>query len=243
VSTRIQPQTEATTKAMTKEVFCQAWFAGAIAGLSMAASLSLPADATLRWNIYESSGNVIVSASGSLTLPLDAGTASCGAAGAIISSVSAICTGPNDPVTVYRISGPVAMNGSVNAVGANAVSGIAAGMNGGGSSGTGNPGNLFLSTSYTSGASIASTATFSGRTLASLGFTTTGLIGTWTLQPKDGTDPYNAFDTVYVCIGAAPCGATPAPAPLPLLGASAAFGWSRRLRRRVAQDQLSQPDD
>lgn len=31
---------------------------------------------------------------------------------------------------------------------------------------------------------------------------------------------------------------TPVPGPLPILGAAAAFGWSRRLRRRLASDQV-----
>jgi hypothetical protein len=59
-----------------------------------------------------------------------------------------------------------------------------------------------------------------------MGFTTTGLIGTWTLA---GTG-----DTINVVLGppAAPQ-STAVPGPLPLLGAAAAFGWTRRLRRRI----------
>jgi len=76
---------------------------------------------------------------------------------------------------------------------------------------------------YVSNTPIVSSATFNGRTLAGLGFTTTGLIGTWTLN---GTS-----ETIDVVIGA-PSAAVPG--PLPLLGAGAAFGWSRRLRKRIA---------
>jgi len=69
---------------------------------------------------------------------------------------------------------------------------------------------------------MISSATFNGETLASMGFTTTtGLIGTWTLN---GTS-----ETIQVVLGQ-PSAAVPG--PLPLLGAGAAFGWSRRLRKR-----------
>lgn len=133
------------------------------------------------------------------------------------------------------------MNGTVSQIGANSVTGIAAGMNAGGPTGTGNPGYLFLSPSYSPATSISSTATFNDKTLAGLGFTTTGLIGTWTLMPANVNDSYSAFDTIYVCLGPGPCGATPTPGPLPVLGAAAAFGVSRRLRRRVALGSVSHP--
>lgn len=83
---------------------------------------------------------------------------------------------------------------------------------------------FLISSSYSSGAPIISSATFNGETLASLGFTTTGPLGSWTLS---GTS-----ETINVVIGSP--GAAAVPGPLPLLGAGAAFGWSRRLRRRIA---------
>ena len=79
---------------------------------------------------------------------------------------------------------------------------------------------MYIDQSYTSGAPFVSSATFNGQTLASLGFTTTGLIGTWTLN---GTS-----ESINVVIGAPSPAAVPG--PLPLLGAGAAFGWSRLLR-------------
>jgi hypothetical protein len=82
---------------------------------------------------------------------------------------------------------------------------------------------LRLDPAYTPNSPIVSSATFNGTTLSALGFTTTGLIGTWTL---DGTS-----ETIQVVIGAPPPAAVPG--PLPLLGAGAAFGWARRLRKRT----------
>jgi len=78
---------------------------------------------------------------------------------------------------------------------------------------------------YLSNTPIVSSATFNGTTLAGLGFTTTGLIGTWSLT---GTS-----ESIQVIIGAPTSPGATVPGPLPLLGAGAAFGWSRRLRKRI----------
>jgi hypothetical protein len=80
-----------------------------------------------------------------------------------------------------------------------------------------------MDTTYTGGP-IISSSTFGMSTLAGLGFTTTGLLGTWTL---DGTG-----DTIEVRVAAPPAPPTSAtPGPLPILGAAAAFGSVRKLRR------------
>jgi len=79
--------------------------------------------------------------------------------------------------------------------------------------------------------SLLSSATFNGQTLASLGFTTTGLIGTWTI---DGTS-----ESIQVIL--APPSPAAVPGPLPLVGAAAAFGFSRRLRKRVAAPMSTPP--
>ena len=83
--------------------------------------------------------------------------------------------------------------------------------------------------SYIYNTPIVSSATFNGQTLASLGFTTTGLIGTWTI---DGTS-----ESIQVFLG--PPAAVPG--PLPLVGAAAAFGFSRRLRKRIAAPLSTPP--
>jgi hypothetical protein len=69
-----------------------------------------------------------------------------------------------------------------------------------------------------------SSTTFNGKSLLGIGITTTGLLGTWTLA--------EIGDTIEVRTGAPP--AANVPGPLPLFGAAAAFGYSRRLRRRVS---------
>jgi len=63
-----------------------------------------------------------------------------------------------------------------------------------------------------------------------LGFTTTGLIGTWSLT---GTS-----ETIQMIVGP-PTAA--APGPLPVFGAAVAFGWSRRLRKRIAAPLITPP--
>jgi hypothetical protein len=88
-----------------------------------------------------------------------------------------------------------------------------------------------LASAYVSNTPIVSSATFNGRTLAGLGFTTTGLIGTWSLT---GTS-----ETINVFLGNPVSAAVPG--PLPLLGAGAAFGWSRRLRKRIAAPLSTPP--
>ena len=81
---------------------------------------------------------------------------------------------------------------------------------------------------YVSGSPILSRATFNARTLADLDITAEGLIGTWILAETG--DKINVF---------AGSPATGAPNPLPLFGAAAAFGWSRRLRRRLSTNKTS----
>jgi hypothetical protein len=105
-----------------------------------------------------------------------------------------------------------------------------------------NGGAFFIDSAYSSGAPLSSSATFAGKTLGTgangLGFITTGLIGTWTLN--------GSGDTINVCVGVnpgSPCGSSSSavPGPLPLLGAAAAFGYSRRLRRRVSLSHSTSP--
>jgi hypothetical protein len=85
---------------------------------------------------------------------------------------------------------------------------------------------------YINGTPIISSATFNGQSLAGLGFNTPGVVATWSLDTTN--------DTINVVIGPPPAAAVPG--PLPLLGAGAAFGFSRRLRRRVALRSASKPN-
>ena len=196
------------------------------------------AKAILTYYIFENAGNVEVQAVGSLILPNSVGSDSgCGPTpgGYIDSSIAGICTGPEGPVyNKYSIAGPLTFNGSVDIGPASSISGIFTILEGDNDT-------FGIANTYTSSNAINSTATFNAKTLTGIGFTTTGLLGTWTLQPLDGSDTYSAFDTIQVVIGAPPSPSTAVPGPLPLFGAAAAFGWSRRLRKRITAPLITPP--
>lgn len=82
-----------------------------------------------------------------------------------------------------------------------------------------------LASGYTQGTPITSTGLILGKSLSTLGLSSTsGLLGTWTI----------GSDSIEVWAGAKPTASSAAaPGPLPLLGAGAAFGYSRRLRSRL----------
>jgi hypothetical protein len=185
---------------------------------------SQPAKAVLTFNIFETTGRVVVQASGGLSLPapIDAGT--CSPPNALTSSDASICTGPNSIVNVYTLSGLTSFLGTAADPTPSTFGGIAVGIFGG-------QGLFGIDQTYIPGSSISSFATYAGQSLASLGFTTTGLIGTWQLQGVLGSA--GQIDVVI--------GAPSVPGPLPLLGAAAAFGWSRRLRRRIATPLITPP--
>ena len=179
-----------------------------------------PAQALLTYNIFETSGgDVVVETNGSLTLGASTGTETCGFDGAILSTAALICTGPSQTSPSYSLTGPTTFNGTVFLLPASSVSGITTGF-------SGEEAVFGIDPDYMSGDLIVSSATFNNTTLAGLGFTTTGLIGTWTLE--DGGDQIRVV-------------LTEVPGPLPLLGAGAAFGYSRRLRRRINTSQATPP--
>ena len=195
------------------------------------------AKAILTYYIFENAGNVEVQAVGSLILPNSTGSGACGIdppGGEIRPDRALICAGNDLNANEYNIQGPASFNGTVRIDPADSVTGIPTFL-------VGASLNFGIDPGYTPGTSITSTATFNSQTLAGLGFTTTGLLGTWTLQPKDGSDTYSAFDTIQVVIGAPPSPSTAVPGPLPLFGAAAAFGWSRRLRKRITAPLITPP--
>jgi hypothetical protein len=186
------------------------------------------ARAVLIYNIYESAGDVVVMASGSLDLTgatKKVGFWSC-QPGVIDSPPAILCAGPTTLSTPYQISSPGTFNQTVIRYPASSVSGIATMLYGFFS--------LFaIPITYTSNTPIVSSATFNSTTLAGLGFTGNGPIGTWTL---DGTS-----ETIQVILGSPPQAGAAVPGPMPLLGAAAAFGWSRRLRKRIATPLITPP--
>lgn len=184
------------------------------------------AKAVLTYNIFESGGNVVVQTSGSLnfTGATQDGTYSLGKNGLIDSLFGILNTGPNNSSSpAYVISGPKDFNGDGFAD-ASSASGIMTLINASIRA-------FSIDPTYVSTTPIVSSATFNGQTLVSLGFTTTGLIGTWSLT---GTS-----ETIQLFLGNPPAAAVPG--PLPLFGAAAAFGWSRRLRKRIATPLSTPP--
>ena len=183
------------------------------------------AHAILTYNIFESGPDVVVQTKGSINLPVDAvGNINCLFDGFIRSATATLCTGPSGFSPRYFLaSGPPIFNGSVSIGPANSVSGITTSLRGLNFIA---PRGFAIDSSYVSGTPVVSSATFSNTTLASLGFTTTGLIGTWTLDETG--------DTINIVLG--PTEAVPA--PLPMFGAVVAFGWSRNLRRRITASRV-----
>jgi hypothetical protein len=190
-----------------------------------------PAAAVLNYYIYESGGNVVVEAAGTLNLGTTASTAVCNNNGLIAndSSAGALCTGPqSNQLTTYTLSGPSSF-GLLGTISPNALGTTTSLLTTSLLAATGIQ-QFGITDTYISGQSISSISTFAG-SLSSLGITTTpGNYGTWTLTTS------LTSDTINLIVGAP--GPSPGPAgvpgPLPLLGAGAAFSWSRRLRRRCA---------
>jgi len=90
------------------------------------------AKALIIYNVFESAGNVVVQASGSLDLSSTSNSSlnACGVDGGILSASAAICTGPNITSPAFAITGPASFNGSVNRAPASSVSGILTGFGG-----------------------------------------------------------------------------------------------------------------
>ena len=177
-----------------------------------------PAAAVLTFNIYPSSSDVVINSVGSHNLPAKDFEDRCYANGFFRPQNATICTGIDAASWGFYIdghSGPGFTKPGLYADSAAVpVVGMAADV-------------LVVDKIFSQNSLVTfnSTATFNNTTLADLGFTTTGVIATWTLR---GTS-----ETVRVLV-------TPSavPGPLPLLGASAAYGLSRRLRRRVFQSRI-----
>jgi hypothetical protein len=140
----------------------------------------------------------------------------------------AICTGVDTASPVYSITGPTDFGGTANLNPADSVFGPSFALLLGD---FGLPGDrfYFIDPSYVAGQPFLSSATFSGTSLAAQGFPVPGLAGTWTI---DGTS-----ESINLFIG------PPAevPGPLPLFGAAAAYGWSRRIRRRITAPVSTPP--
>jgi len=148
---------------------------------------------------------------------------------------SILCTGIDQTSPFYSVTGPAGFGGSgyINATSVQGLnfqlypSSYNTGVN---TSPAYDPykGTYTIDTAYVLGQDFFSSATFNGKSLASEGFTARGLVGTWAIN---GTS-----ESINVYIGPAAV-----PGPLPLLGVGAAFGWSRRLRKRIAAPLIPSP--
>lgn len=201
---------------------------GAAAAAAAVALSPGEAKAVLTYNIFQSGNNVTISTSGSLSLGSNNGSSNniC-SNGCINPDFLYLNAGPgtsNNPI--YNLSLVSATFPSIGFLFLQADSSTgdkAILLNG--------SGGWEFSTGAASGAAINASSTFNNKTLAQLGFTTPGLIGTWTLT--------SGGDTIRVVVGAPASAAAAAPGPLPLFGAGAAFAWSRRLRRRIGSAELT----
>jgi len=208
-----------------------------LTGLAVPAVLLLSqgrAEAILTYYIFEDAGNLKIQTKGSLNLTgLTSQLANecVGSPGGGFAVGAAICSGIepvddanlNRQYTITKVTDFTAGTGNLSP--ATSTFGIANWVNN-----NSNP-NTFSIYNYTSGAEIASYAIFSGSNLTSVGLNSIipgTTIGSWYLGGSDN----DTTRQINVIVGAPP--ADPAPAPLPLLGATGAFGWSRRLRRRIS---------
>lgn len=199
------------------------------------------AKAVLTLNIFDDGPNLKVNLVGSLSqLPAAATSGFCGADGALIGQFAgtslntATCGGPGasaaDSVSLYSITGPAGFGGTGFLI-ADSVSGSSFWFAASDYSGDAiYDSKLGIVPSYVLGSPYFGEAVFNGQSLASQGFTTLGPVGTWTI---DGTS-----ESINVVIG--PLVAS-VPGPLPLFGAAAAFGWSRKLRRRIGAASITPP--
>jgi hypothetical protein len=185
------------------------------------------ANAILNINIFDDGPNLKVIVSGSLSqLGTPLFVSDCGFDGGIAPPTN-MCIGNDGDMYIYGITGPSGFGGSGFIAPASSVSGPTFAFV------ADNFGFVFdsiyaIDTSYNAGQPFLSSAIFNGTSLASLGITTSGPAGTWTIV---GTS-----ESINVFI------APPSvPGPLPLLGAGAAFGWSRRLRRRISAPVITPP--
>jgi hypothetical protein len=183
------------------------------------------AEAVLTYNIFQSGFDVVLQASGSINqVPPTCCSTSVNPAGVFTTFSNLVTGSTSNSFPIYSISGPATIPASpLGIFFADSFSGVNTVLQA-------IPGFGFFGISdYVLGTDINSSATFNNTTLAALGFTTPGLIGTWTIVEQNTP---NTFDTIRLEVG--PPAEVHVPGPLPLLGAAAAFGWSRRLRRRIA---------
>ena len=192
-------------------------------GLALAFAAN-PANAALTYYLSDTPSGLVIETSGSLSLPAPLTPKNCsfGTFGSYFPSLAAVCTGGLGSIPSYSISGPSSFavgNRFALASEFTSASGIKTALLSFANS-------FSIASSYIAGQPIVSRSTAPGKTLADLGLTTSsGTLGTWTLATTG--------DTINVRV------LNPVPGPLPVLGAGAAFGFSRRLRQRIQRSKAA----
>ena len=207
--------------------------AGLALSLPLAAAWVQPAEAILIYNFYEAGGNLVVEGTGSLSLPTSLGTLPLPISTGSLDLDNAFLIGTPAPfVDVYLATGPTTLGAGIipTSLSSSSDSGIGSLLIYNDPTSPSSSALFAVNYTYISGASIFSSSTFTGITLASLGMPNSGTLGTWTLV--DPGDPSYIGDTISVQVNASRSPAS-VPGPLPILGTAAAFGFSRKLRKRI----------
>jgi len=190
-----------------------------------------PAKAILNINIYDDGPNLTVVVSGSLSaLGSNAVSDGCIPGGLLFSPyVLVICAGATH--NSYPVTGPDGFGGTAENLPAGSTSGATfilqlAGV-------PGEVSGYAIDPNYVPAQPFFSSATFNNTSALAQGFTVPGLVGTWTIN--DTSESINVF------VGPPSSPSAAVPGPLLLLGAGAAFGWSRRIRRRITAPVSTPP--
>ena len=156
------------------------------------------AKAILNVNIFDDGPNLKVSVNGSISGSPGTyvSTTDCGISGVLWGEFdnpsSLLCTGNDSRANFYSISGPAGFGGNGFLIYASTIEGFSFWLSP--SSGSTYPNTYQLDSAYILGQPFFSSATFNGKSLASEGFTATGLVGAWTI---DGTT-----ESINVYVGA-----------------------------------------
>ena len=216
------------------------------AGLALSFPLTItwsqPAQAVLIFNFYESGSDLVIMGTGTLYLPTigrvdeTGGTVfgSCEGTSTLALDIG-FCIGEDSLLEVFDITGPTTLAAGLNPANISAPFGSSYASSLLWNTGTGS-GVFAIDRAYRGSRFdrpfIGTRSTFSGITLASLGLPASGTLGTWTLI--NSFDPSYIGDTIIVKVNASSSDSPASvPGPLPLLGLGAAFGISRKLRKRI----------
>jgi len=209
---------------------------GVLLGISAFTFFAAPAvNAAVVVTASEVGGNVVFSGGGTLNLndltPIYNNSFFNGFLNSSFGIYQGAGSGQGTIATVYggtSFTGPTSFGPSGNVI-ADSYSGDFGGIRGSSFF----PG-VLVSDTYVSGSSLFGTSTFLNQTFASLGLTSGTYDWVW-----GSANP----DSYRLCIGSGPCApaTSSVPGPLPLFGAGAAFGWSRRLRKRIAAPLITPP--